>query len=244
MLKKANWQTPKNVQAFYTTRNGGVSNPPFFSFNPALHVGDDPKAVLENRRRLRTQLPSEPIWLNQIHSDIVIDISEVQSWGADTTLPKADASHTTHANRVCAILTADCLPVLLCNKQGTEIAAIHAGWRGMSLGIIEKTMQALHAKPSDVFAWLGPAICQNCYEIGPEVKAAFSHLAVTDAFKPSKNPEHFYFDLKKTATLILKTMGVEEIEDSSICTAHTPNACYSYRREGQTGRIACLIWRS
>ena len=164
----ANWPAPKNITALTTTRNSGASLGPYTNNNLALHVGDSEEHVLTNRAALRTnlKLPAEPIWLNQTHTNICVRIEE-------EILRDADAAVTSSATHPLAIMTADCLPIVLCNQEGTEIAAIHAGWRGLLNGIIENTLNKMHADPNTLMAWTGPSICKNCFKVGQEVPDAF-----------------------------------------------------------------------
>ena len=244
MLKKhdnfiiPNWNAPANVHAVMTTRNGGVSKLPYDSFNFATHVDDDLENVLENRRLLKTELalPTEPFWLEQIHSNIVVEASN------DLILPKADASFSNNKDVVCVVMTADCLPVLRCSKDGTKIAAIHAGWRGLESGIISNTVAALKTK--ELIVWLGAAIGAECFEVGDDVREAFlkKNADYSTAFKARKNG--WLADIYQLARIELAHLGIKEIYGGVFCTMTDTERFYSYRREKQTGRMATLIWRT
>lgn len=233
------WPAPAIVRAGTTSRHGGVSLPPYESLNLGDHVGDRPEAVRENRRRLceQQQLPSEPVWLKQIHGVAVVDAATVQ--GA----PEADASFTSRANVVCAVMTADCLPLLLCNKQGTVVAAAHAGWRGLLDGVIEATVLRMNVKGDDLLVWLGPAIGPTAFEVGDEVRDAFiAHdAAATMAFKPSPQGR-WLADIYQLARQRLVRLGVTAVYGGHCCTYSDAERFYSYRRNGVTGRMASLIW--
>ena len=202
-----------------------------------LHVGDNPYHVNSNRAALvpSLQLPSEPIWLEQTHStDCVLAEEE--------TLRTADAAITRRESIVLAILTADCLPIVLCNRSGTEIAAIHAGWRGLVNGIVENTLNKMLSPPETLIAWIGPAICGACYEVGDEMHQAFINRYPFTASTFKHKGTQSYADLPKMAELILQAQGVGIVSQSGACTLELKNKFYSYRREAQTGRIATLIW--
>lgn len=235
---KPNWSAPNNVHAFTTTRLGGVSQAPYDSFNLADHVGEDEAIVAANRAILKTalSLPNEPIWLEQTHSTIVLPATP------NNRGKKADAAFTNAPNQVCAIATADCLPILLCNKTGTHVAAIHAGWRGMAHGIIENTVTALQTK--NLCVWLGPAIGPSEYEVGEEVKQEFisADPNATTAFTPSPQGR-WLANLYQLARLRLQRLGINEIFGDDYCTFTDKNLFYSYRRDGaKTGRMVSLIW--
>ena len=244
MLKKhdnfiiPNWNAPANVHAVMTTRNGGLSKLPYDSFNLATHVDDDLENVLENRRLLKTELalPTEPFWLEQIHSNIVVEASK------DLILPKADASFSNNKDVVCVVMTADCLPVLMCSKDGTKIAAIHAGWRGLESGIISNTVAALKTK--ELIVWLGAAIGAECFEVGDDVREAFLKKSAdySTAFKARE--KGWLADIYQLARIELAHLGITEIYGGEFCTMTDTERFYSYRREKQTGRMATLIWRT
>lgn len=233
----AHWPAPTHIRALTTSRAIGHSVAPYQSNNLALHVGDNAATVLANREQLKQnlQLPKEPIWLEQTHSNRCIIVEEDSN-------RDVDAAITRQMNTPLAIMTADCLPILLCDQQGQEIAAIHAGWRGLMHGIIENTLTKMQNPSNHLLAWIGPAICQTCYEVGPEVQQAFTnHLPAAEiAFRPQG--DRFYADLAKIAELILTAAGVCAIYHSHACTYESVDQFYSYRRSAQTGRMATLIW--
>lgn len=234
----ANWSAPANVRALTTSRVGGYSQSPFDKNNLALHVGDDAEHVQRNRQSLKQRLlmPNDPVWLEQTHSTHCVMVD-------DDNNRNADASITRRPNTPLAIMTADCLPILLCDRNGTEIAAIHAGWKGLAYGIVEQTLQKMESQPETLLAWIGPAICQRCYQVGREMEEAFTnrYSFVSSAFEHKDNS--CYADLPGLAELILKSHGVEAVFQSKACTFERDDAFYSYRREAKTGRIATLIWR-
>ncbi|NDL61159.1 purine nucleoside phosphorylase YfiH [Acerihabitans arboris] len=233
------WPAPGNVRACSTTRLGGVSRPPYGSLNLGDHVGDRPDAVAENRRRLAALagLPAAPRWLQQVHGTDVVTLT-----GAARTPNRADAVYTRQPGQVCAIMTADCLPVLLCDRAGREVAAAHAGWRGLCAGILEKTLAAFQADPGSVMAWLGPAIGPAAFEVGPEVKAAFvAHdPQAAEAFSP--HGEKYFADICHLARLRLQAAGVGFVYGGDRCTVTDAASYFSYRRDGVTGRMATLVW--
>ncbi|MFO7592882.1 MAG: peptidoglycan editing factor PgeF [Pseudomonadota bacterium] len=232
------WPAPANVRAAVTTRSGGVSLPPYDSLNLGDHVGDDPQAVAENRRRLvdALKLPAEPRWLKQVHGTCSVDASRC------TTGCEADAVYTEKSGVVCAVLTADCLPLLLCDRGGTRIAAVHAGWRGLLAGVIEQTVSAM-GSPDELMVWLGPAIGPRAFEVGAEVREAFvtEDAAADGAFAPSTDGRYLA-DIYALARLRLHRVGVDAIYGGEHCTYSEPERFYSYRRDGVTGRMAGLIW--
>ena len=255
------WPAPRNVQARITTRAGGVSHAPFESLNPASHVGDDPQAVAENRRLLRQGLPAEPLWLSQVHGNRVVELAlppqsdPAQSTPAPLQLkgevtPEADASFTRQPGQVCAVLTADCLPVLLCDDAGTVVAAAHAGWRGLAGGVLEATVAAMAVDPGRILAWLGPAIGPDSFEVGPEVRETFvaQHALAGIAFRPAlpgtldESPRKYLADLYQLARIRLAALGVLRVYGGGDCTFKAADRFFSYRRDGQTGRMASLIW--
>lgn len=231
---------PDTVGALSTLRAGGVSVAPYDSLNLALHVGDDPATVLQNRALLRTQLPAEPAWLTQVHGNLVLDAATVQN------APAADASYTNQPGVVCAIMTADCMPVLLRDRLGTVVGAAHAGWRGLAGGVLENTISAMRkAGAEDLLAWLGPAIGPQQFEVGDDVRAAFAHLGsqadaafVSVAGKPGK----YLANLPQLARLTLAADGVTQVSGGDDCTVSDPQRFYSFRRDQVTGRMASLIW--
>jgi YfiH family protein len=239
---RPDWPAPANVRAAATTRAGGVSAGAWSSLNLATHVGDDPAAVAGNRRRLRAALalPSEPRWLEQVHGTTVA-LAE-----ADEGTPMADAMIATRPGVVCAVLTADCLPVLFCDESGSRIAAAHAGWRGLAAGVLEATVDALAkggASPGGLIAWIGPSISGPAYEVGMEVRAAFSAEEQAVGFIP--NPlGRWQLDLARLARYRLAAAGVVAVHGGALCTASDPERLFSYRRDGACGRSATLIWLS
>jgi hypothetical protein len=231
-----NWSAPENVRALQTTRLGGVSSDPYDSLNFGLHVKDNPVHVAQNRKALSQFLPSEPVWLNQVHGIQVIDAAKT------SCVPDADASFTTQKNVVCVTMTADCLPILLCNRTGTVVAAVHAGWRSLCDGVIENTVNKLPAKPQDLMSWLGPAIGPNAFEVGAEVLTQFmaQDAQAESAFRP--HGDKFFGDLYQIARQRLSNLGVTHIYGGNHCTFNESDQFFSFRRDGATGRMATLIW--
>jgi len=231
------WPAPPGVRALVTTRAGGVSQAPWESFNLADHVGDDPAAVAENRRLLRAHLPAEPAWLRQVHGTQCIDA------GRSARNAEADASFTRAPGVVCAVLTADCLPVLLCDERGSVVAAAHAGWRGLANGVIEATVAALGVPGERLMAWLGPTIGPMNFEVGSEVREAFlAHdAAASTAFMPGAAGK-WLCNIYLLARQRLARLGVRRITSTDFCTMRDAERFYSYRRDGVSGRQACLIW--
>lgn len=234
------WPAPPGVRAISTWRSGGVSTAPFASLNLGGHVGDRPEAVAENRRRLCTaaRVPAEPAWLSQQHGTGVLDLDAP---GDPRRL--ADASFTRRPGRVCAILTADCLPVLLAADSGSAVAAAHAGWRGLAAGVIEATVQALAVPPRSLLAWIGPGIGRAHFEIGPEVREELLNGDPQSghAFKPNSGGRYLA-DLTLLARRRLERLGIEHIYEAGECTYASPERYFSHRRDGSTGRQATLIW--
>ena len=238
MILRAPWQTPPSVRALYTTRCGGVSDSPFHSLNFAANIGDDAGAVAENRMRLSAMLPNSPPWLQQAHTSLVIRAEEIV---ADATV--ADAVYTFAADTVCAVLTADCVPVLFCTTDGNGVAAAHAGWRGLSNNILENTAAALRANGGgELYAWIGPAIGAAHYEIGEEVVAALcQHADDESCFRRSGNKWHA--DLSQLAARRLRDLDIKTTP-SELCTYAAPKHFFSARRDNnRCGRMATLIWR-
>lgn len=240
MFIQPNWPAPKNIKALTTTRENGVSAAPYDSFNLANDIGDDPKNVRANRDKLinTLNLTSEPVWLKQIHSNKVIDLNK-------NHLKDADGSYVAVKNipsPICAITTADCLPILICNKQGTEIAALHAGWRGLFNGIIESGLSKFKSCSKDLLVWFGPAIGPNVFEVGEEVREQFIHLDenLKEAFKAKK--EKYLMNIYLIAKKKLNAMGVHNIYGGDLCTYSDEKRFFSYRRNNPTGRMASLIW--
>lgn len=230
------WPAPACVQARVTTKLGGVSVAPFGPFNPALHVGDDARAVAANRALLRTQLPSDPVWLDQVHGSDVVDADRI-------TGARGDASVARRPGTVCAVLTADCLPVLFCSRQGDVVAAAHAGWRGLAAGVLARTVERMACPPEDILAWLGPAIGPASFEVGPEVRTMFAATVprAEEAFRPGSG-DRLLADIYRLARLELARAGVTAVFGGGLCTVGQPGLFHSYRRDGRTGRMASLIW--
>lgn len=235
------WAAPTNVVAVTTTRCGGISKSPFDGFNLAFHVEDNAADVLQNRARLKDLLEfqNEPQWLNQVHG---VNVAEAMPNGLEQ---EADAVFTDQLNLPCAVLTADCLPVFFCNQEGTQVAVAHAGWRGLVAGILEATLDKFAYANSHILAWLGPAIGPEKFEVGSEVRDIFIKCssAAESAFRPNKaNPGHWFADLYQLARIRLAESGVREVSGGNFCTYSESERFYSYRRDGQTGRMASLIW--
>ncbi len=237
------WPAPPNVKAFFTTRAGGVSTGVHASLNLGAHVGDVPLHVAENRRRVRELLPAAPVWLNQTHGVNVIFADTV---GVSIAPPlEADASVSETKNIVCAVMVADCLPVLFCVDDSSRVGAAHAGWRGLHSGVLERTVNAMGADPAKVLAWMGPAIGANAFEVGGDVFDAYTSASHedADAFRPiAERPDKYLADIYALARLRLQRAGVTKIFGGNFCTVNEKARFFSYRRDGQTGRMAALIW--
>jgi hypothetical protein len=233
------WPAPAAVRALSTLRGGGVSEPPYATLNLGDHVGDAATAIAENRRALRAaaELPSEPAWLEQVHGICVRDLDSAELVGP------ADAAVTRQPGRICAILTADCLPVLLAAESGDRVGAAHAGWRGLAAGVIEAAVTALGTPPRELLAWLGPAIGPRHFEIGAEVRDSLLHgdPAGESAFEPNSRGR-FMADIDALARSRLIRLGVERIYGGGECTYTDRDKYFSHRRDGRTGRQATLIW--
>lgn len=234
------WDAPPPVRAICTTRHGGVSQPPFDSLNLGDHVGDDPYAVARNRLIVGDllNLPSEPLWLKQVHG---VDVCGMD---ADTCYPAGDAAVALQRGQVCVVMTADCLPVLFCDRAGTRVAAAHAGWRGLCAGVLERTVAALQCPAAELLAWLGPAIGPQAFEVGEEVRTAFlAHDPnAAAAFQPSGRPGKWLADIYLLARQRLMQAGVTAITGGEHCTYTDSGRFFSYRRDGQTGRMGSFIW--
>lgn len=233
----ADWPAPPRVRTLATTRRGGVSAAPYASLNLGTHVGDDPARVADNRALLRELLPAEPAWLNQVHGTRVVDAAAA----GDT--PDADASVARDAGAVCVVMTADCLPVLLCDRAGTVVAAAHAGWRGLCDGVLEATVAAMGVAPGELLAWMGPAIGPDAFEVGAEVRAAFvaRDPSADAAFAPIGDGKYLA-DLYALGRQRLAAAGVGAVTGGDHCTVIERDLFFSYRRDRQTGRMASLIW--
>ena len=232
-----NWPAPPNIKAISTTRGNGFSLPPYGHNNLGLHVGDNPEHVMANRQALiaTLKLPGSPEWLEQTHSTLCVVVEEDDNRIADAAVTRCSKS-------VLAIMTADCQPILLCNKQGTEIAAIHAGWRGLVNGVVENTIAKMQSSPSDLLAWIGPAMCHNCYEVGDEVRELYGNKYPFSLTAFKRHGEKWLANLPLVTEQILNKMAVSTAYQSNICTFERKNEFFSYRREQQTGRMASLIW--
>lgn len=242
-LIQPDWPAPQNLRAAVTTRLlPGASQPPFDAFNLGAHCGDAADAVAVNRQRLieLAALPHPPHWLSQVHG---VAVQRVISPEPATTPPQADAAVTSVPGAVLAILTADCLPVLFVTKDGSEIAAAHAGWRGLAAGVLEATVAAMHSTPENILAWLGPAAGPAHYEIGEEVRAVFvdPDPAAATCFVATR-PRHWRVDLYALARRHLAAAGVTAVSGGGLCTISDPQRFYSWRRDGRTGRMASLLW--
>ncbi len=232
------WPAPANVKALSTTRAGGVGTAPFDSLNLGTHVGDDPAVVAANRARLRGLLPAEPCWLNQVHGTTVVDLA------SHAGVPDADAAVSRRPGAVCVVMTADCLPVLLCDRAGTVVGAAHAGWRGLQGGVIEATVRAMGVPAAGLVAWLGPAIGPDAFEVGDEERAAFvaDDPAAAAAFRPAGPAGKWLADLYLLARQRLAALGVASVHGGDACTVTDAARFFSYRRDGRTGRMASLVW--
>jgi len=242
----ADWPAPPGVRAVTSLRGGdGVSLPPFDRLNLGMNSGDDPAAVRENRRRLRgwLGLPGEPVWLRQVHGTAVVRLPANAGPEAGEGI-EADASVTSDSNTVLAILTADCLPVVFAAVDGSEIAAAHAGWRGLAAGVLEATVAAMATPPSRLRAWLGPAAGPKHYEVGTEVREAFiaRDPGADGAFLPTR-PGHWHGDLYALARRRLAAAGVQAVHGGGLCTIADPARFFSHRRDARTGRLVTLAWR-
>lgn len=233
----ADWPAPQWVKTCVTTRQLGSSQGPWKGFNLGDHVGDDPVHVAANRAELQRELGCQPAWLEQTHGTDVVRADPA-------VIAQADAAWTDQPGVACTIMTADCLPVLFCDRAGTRVAAAHAGWRGLLAGILENTLKALAVDPSQVLVWLGPAIGPQAFEVGGEVREAFIRLdaRAESAFVPSARPGHYLADIYQLARQRLRAAGVQTISGGDQCTVSNPPRYYSYRRDGQTGRMASLVW--
>ena len=234
------WQAPAQVRACCTTRTGGVSSAPYDSLNLGMHVGDVASDVAQNRKQLADALalPADPSWIEQTHSVNVVTLERDSE-------RRADGAITREPGRVAVVMTADCLPILLCNHEGTEVAAVHAGWRGLQAGIIQASLATMQSSAAQLLAWIGPGISQSHFEVGADVRDAF--LAANPAAAPyfsANRPQHWLCDLAGLAEAVLREAGVESVSRSAYCTYRDADRFYSYRREATTGRMASLIWIS
>ncbi|PHQ80712.1 MAG: hypothetical protein COB66_04145 [Coxiella sp. (in: Bacteria)] len=234
------WPAPSNIHAFTTTRDGGVSLAPFDSFNLASHVNDNPDHVMANRQQLMQQhnLPRMPIWLNQTHTTYPVELAA----NSTTLSQECDAAYTRCADMPCTVLTADCLPLLVCNRQGTEVAAIHAGWRGLQAGVIENTIDQLTSSPDDLLVWLGPAIGPSAFEINNEIRLAFLARYPQNSVAFKQVNQCWFADIYALARVSLQSRGISQIFGGDYCTFSENEHFFSYRRDGLTGRMASIIW--
>ena len=237
------WPAPANIRAFITTRAGGISQGPYAGFNIGLRTDDDARAVAANRERLRAALPQEPKWLRQVHGSLVVEADTLADSQVNAT--EADAAVARRPETVCAVLIADCVPVLLADRAGTTVAAAHAGWRGLAGGVVEKTVARMALAPENLLAYLGPGIGPRAFEVGADVRDAFlaADPGSEAAFAPHA-PGKWLADLFLLARRRLKTAGVTNVYGGGDCTYSDPKRFYSYRRDRVTGRMAALIWRS
>ena len=238
---RPDWPAPPWVHACSTSRKGGMSDGPYDCLNLGDHVGDNSDAVLDNRKQLQRllALPAEPYWLNQVHGSHVLALTNDRSAGSR----EADAAWTAKVGQVCVVLTADCLPILLCDQRGRRVAAVHAGWRGLAAGVIEATVTAMQIPGEDLLAWMGPAIGPQAFEVGNEVRDTFLawNSVAARAFKLSR-PGHYWMDIYSLARQRLQDVGVLAVYGGDCCTYTDAERFYSFRRDGTTGRMASLIW--
>jgi len=234
------WPASAHVKALQTTRIGGVSAAPYASLNLGAHVNDDPIAVAKNRQLLSPYLPSEPVWVNQVHGVEVIDAA------TSGCLQNADASFTTKPNVVCVTMTADCLPVLLCDKKGSVVAAAHAGWRGLCDGVIEAAVARMQVPASEILVWLGPAIGPNAFEVGDDVKVQFLAQDGNAELAFRRHGDKWLCNMYLIARQRLNALGVTEVFGASVnedfCTYSDEARFFSFRRDNVTGRMASMIW--
>jgi len=233
------WPAPANVCSLLTTRKGGVSQGVYSSFNLGNHVGDDPLAVAANRAQLAARV-GNPVWLEQVHGTCVVDAAQ---FAAVDQAPQADAAFSRQPGVACVVMTADCLPVLFCDESGSVVATAHAGWRGLLAGVLEETIRAMAVPEKSLMTYLGPAIGPQAFEVGDEVRAAFVAASRDSAaaFKPGA-PRKWLADIYLLARQRLAGQGVEQIFGGSFCTVSDKERFFSYRRDGQTGRMASVIW--
>ena len=249
-LMKPDWQAPPGVTAVMSQRRGGVSAGPWASLNLGGAVGDEPAAVAENRARFAAALGARPIWLPQAHGAQVLRLG-LADGGLE--LPAADAAWTAAPGVACAVLVADCLPVLFAARDGRAVAAAHAGWRGLAAGVLEATVEALcrgaGLVPSDLMAWLGPAIGPRQFEVGADVLLAFGQPSAAPdpkRFKPRPRPDgspRWLANLPQLARDRLDAAGVRDVTGGGLCTVEDASAFFSFRRDGVTGRMAAAVWR-
>ena len=243
------WQVPVNVCSAASTRIGGVSHFEFASFNLAGHVGDSANAVATNREQLvaALQLPEMPVWLNQVHGVAVLRRDGITTM---TSPANYDACYSNQPNTVCAVLTADCLPVLFCSKNGQEVAAAHAGWRGLVDGVLETTVGAFQCPAGELLVWLGPAIGPNSFEVGADVLERFlnqwqeyGEAIVAACFTPH-GKQRWLCDIYALASLQLQQLGIQAVYGGGEDTCTDWQRFFSFRRDGDTGRMVSLVWRT
>lgn len=247
---RPDWPAPATVNAITTLRCCGDSSPPYDSLNLADHVGDDPAAVRRNRHSLMRalDLPAAPLWLEQVHGTDVIEVRAADHHADAVSPPVADAAFSGQPGCVCTVLTADCLPLLICDRHGRRVAAVHAGWRGLAAGIIEATVAAIGVPAADLLVWLGPAIGATAFEVGAEVREVFirEDERAGSAFRASDRHQHdgerYLADIYALARLRLQYLGVRAVHGGHWCTVTEAESFYSYRRDGRCGRMASLIW--
>ena len=234
------WPAPQGVCSLITTRHGGVSQGVYSSLNLGDHVGDDPLSVRTNRARVSDVLKSTPVWLNQVHGTSVVDAARTCTGDQP---PQADASFSRDSGVGCVVMTADCLPVLFCDDSGSVVAAAHAGWRGLLAGVLETTIMTMGISGANIMAYLGPAIGPEAFEVGDEVRSAFvaKNEKAALAFKPSPAGK-WLADIYLLARQRLSGQGVDRVFGGDFCTVNEVERFFSYRRDGQTGRMASLIW--
>ncbi len=231
------WPAPRNVRALFTTRTGGMSSEPYASLNLGDHVGDEPSAVKQNRALLRSILPGEPRWLKQVHGTMPVCADDYDCSAGN------DAAFSQLPGTVCAVLTADCLPVFLCDAAGSTVGIAHAGWRGLAAGVIERTIAEMGGESSRIMAWLGPAIGPAHFEVGEEVRQAFiEHDEKSAPAFTARDNGKWSADIFLLAQQRLTEAGVTEVYGGGVCTFSGPARFFSYRRDGSTGRMAGLIW--
>lgn len=245
-LIRPSWQNPEGIGAISTTRLGGQSPAPWDSLNLGVNTGDSPENIESNRALLAQQMPEAQVqWLRQVHGSSGVVLQK----GVLKDLPEADFSYTNERGIACAVLTADCLPILICDVAGTEIAAVHAGWRGLSSGVIANAVSQFKAPGTELTAWIGPSIGQNAFEVGADVVQAMSNaelLVSSDldglVVAHEQVSEKFFLDLAGIARINLSSLGVDKVYGGDLCSYSDSERFFSYRRDGETGRMASLIW--
>ena len=232
------WDAPPDIRAYCTTRAEGFSTSPFDSLNLALHVGDDPGHVAQNRQLLQQELnlPAEPSWINQTHGIHAVTLEQESNRDGDAAITRVRGI-------VAVVMTADCLPILICNRDGSEVAAVHAGWRGLQAGVIQATLAKMKSPGAKLLAWIGPGISQACFEVGAEVRTALiDSMQDGQSFFKANRKGHWLCDLAGLAELVLKGQGVIDVYRAPNCSYRDAELFFSYRRNATTGRMASLIW--